>query len=44
MLKRRINLLFSITLVISDLLMSGLAFGLAYRLRLLTPQLGQVFF
>jgi len=40
MLKRRINVLFGITLLISDLLMSGLAFGLAYRLRLLTPHDG----
>jgi len=40
MLKRRMNVLFGITLLISDLLMSGLAFGLAYRLRLLTPHDG----
>ncbi len=40
MLKRRMDVLFGITLLISDLLMSGLAFGLAYRLRLLTPHDG----
>lgn len=40
MLKRRMDVLFSIALLISDLLMSGLAFGLAYRLRLLTPHDG----
>ncbi|MBC8447098.1 MAG: undecaprenyl-phosphate glucose phosphotransferase [Chloroflexi bacterium] len=35
--KRRISALLGITLLISDLLMSGLAFGWAYQLRLLTP-------
>lgn len=40
MLKRQPSLLFSATLILSDLLMSGLAFGLAYRLRLLSPHEG----
>jgi len=40
MLKRRADFLFSITLILSDLLMSALAFALAYRLRLLTPHEG----
>jgi len=35
--QRRVSALFGITLLVSDLLMSGLAFGWAYRLRLLTP-------
>ncbi|MDH7486274.1 MAG: undecaprenyl-phosphate glucose phosphotransferase [Anaerolineae bacterium] len=37
MSQRRLSALFGIALLISDLLMSGLAFGWAYRLRLLTP-------
>jgi len=42
MLKRRVDFFFSATLIISDLLMSGMAFGLAYRLRLLTPHEGML--
>ena len=40
MSQRRLSALFGIALLISDLLMSGLAFGWAYRLRLLTPHEG----
>jgi exopolysaccharide biosynthesis polyprenyl glycosylphosphotransferase len=37
MLKRHMNFLVGSTLMVSDTLMSALAFGLAYRARLLTP-------